>query len=293
MAEIPGDAASLSIFELLDTSGDGYLTQEEVLAASRRLGLPSSPTSVAAFLHCADLDGDGRVDFGEFTAYRQSREAKVRAVYDQLRGESHVISSTSLASGLDRLQMPATDDAIHAYMQALDKDGSGTVSFDEFRNWLLLLPVDNPRAVFESHAREALFDDAQGSPHLAVKTVSNGLGWAAVGTKLFSGAVAGVASRTATAPMDRLKLLLQAAPAGAPKLSLSQVCRQVASESGGIAAFWRGNSVNCLKIAPETATKFLAFDLVSSAIAADATDITAIERFVPFPRGTSHCIEEF
>jgi solute carrier family 25 phosphate transporter 23/24/25/41 len=253
-----GGQSPLSIFEQMDTDGDGCLTPDELLAGVRRLGIPSSPSSVAAFFQRADRNHDGVVDYCEFQEYRSSREAELRAVYGQLCGDATALTSAALASGLERLQIAATDETIQARMQAIDTDSSGEISFEEFRNWLVLLPLDNPRAMFESFAREALLDDAQGSPHLAAKAVS-GLGWHEVGAKLLAGAVAGVVSRTATAPVDRLKLLMQVAPAGGPKVGLAQICRQVGAE-GGLKAFWRGNLVNCLKIAPETSAKVCASD---------------------------------
>ena len=86
----------------------------------------------------------------------------------------------------------------------------------------------------------------------------------------FSGAVSGICSRTLTAPLDRIKLVLQA---GSPK------CRKGSSKSfaysggrnapiveiargiirdGGLRAFWQGNGANVLKVMPESAVKFLA-----------------------------------
>ncbi len=71
-----------------------------------------------------------------------------------------------------------------------------------------------------------------------------------------AGALAGAVSRTATAPMDRLKTLLQAQGAHAAMANGVRVtgvihCAREIVKEGGIAAFWRGNGINVMKIAPE------------------------------------------
>ena len=49
---------------------------------------------------------------------------------------------------------------------------------------------------------------------------------------------------------------------------------------GGARAFWRGNGANVLKVVPETAVKFAAFDAFKRAIANDPGNATAGERFL-------------
>lgn len=49
---------------------------------------------------------------------------------------------------------------------------------------------------------------------------------------------------------------------------------------GGTVAFWRGNGTNVLKIAPETAVRFVAFDWAKRHIAGNPDNVTAPERFV-------------
>ncbi|CCW60704.1 unnamed protein product [Phytomonas sp. EM1] len=80
-----------------------------------------------------------------------------------------------------------------------------------------------------------------------------------------AGGVAGAASRTLTAPLDRIKLILQeghlveasgkSARHGCKHPSLFYIARMIKAD-GGWRAFWRGNLVNCLKAGPEFAIVF-------------------------------------
>ena len=89
-----------------------------------------------------------------------------------------------------------------------------------------------------------------------------------------AGLVAGCFSRTLTAPLDRIKLLMQegrilqhtmphptvhilARDLQRPRYSVPEIIRVVIRE-GGLRSFWRGNGVNCLKSGPEFATMFTA-----------------------------------
>ncbi|QDZ17968.1 mitochondrial substrate carrier [Chloropicon primus] len=77
---------------------------------------------------------------------------------------------------------------------------------------------------------------------------------------LLSGAVAGVVSRTSTAPIDRLRMLFQVHESRS-RMTIMQGVRKMAAE-GTIKSFFRGNGANCLKIAPETALKFAINDRI-------------------------------
>ena len=143
----------------------------------------------------------------------------------------------------------ASDEDIRTRMRFIDKDKSGHITFEEFNDWLLMLPEISPRAFFDHFYRTGRADPLQDALCHNMPS-SHGAKLANVAADLFSGAVAGVVSRSATAPIDRLRLLLQAAAPGTPSASMGETVSKIIKE-GGMKAFFRGNGVNCLKIAPE------------------------------------------
>lgn len=93
---------------------------------------------------------------------------------------------------------------------------------------------------------------------------------------LAAGGVAGAVSRTCTAPLDRLKVFLQVQSS---RQTIAECLRSMLKE-GGVASLWRGNGINVLKIAPETAIKFAAYEQIKRFIKGDTDHTLAIyERF--------------
>ncbi|XP_055611106.1 calcium-binding mitochondrial carrier protein SCaMC-2 isoform X2 [Uranotaenia lowii] len=94
---------------------------------------------------------------------------------------------------------------------------------------------------------------------------------------LAAGGFAGAVSRTCTAPLDRLKVFLQVQ---ASKQRISD-CLQYMLKEGGVRSLWRGNFINVLKIAPESAIKFAAYEHIKRFIRGnDKRQMTIYERFV-------------
>lgn len=85
---------------------------------------------------------------------------------------------------------------------------------------------------------------------------------------LFAGGVAGGVSRTAVAPLERLKILQQVA---------GNTTKAYNGVYGGLAHIWRtegikgmftGNGANCIRIVPNSASKFLAYEYLEGNILA-------------------------
>ena len=142
---------------------------------------------------------------------------------------------------------------------------------DEFCEFVMSCPEITPRAAFDQWERSMALESAD-TGHVSIDTEMKNP-W----KTMLAGAIAGAVSRTATAPLDRLKVLLQSGATAATSIrkGLVGIYRE-----GGYLAFYRGNGANIIKIAPETATKFLAFDKIKHAMSHDPERSTFVERFV-------------
>lgn len=130
--------------------------------------------------------------------------------------------------------------------------------------------------------------------------------------QLIAGGVAGAVSRTCTAPLDRLKTILQAHAAEhnfgfrgglmymynvrlvshsndkSTSLRLSFPADfapliHFFSQEGGLRSMWRGNLINAIKITPESAIKFFVWDVAKTFIYRtpnDPSQVTAVERLM-------------
>uniref|UniRef100_A0A8C9WLL6 Solute carrier family 25 member 25a n=1 Tax=Scleropages formosus TaxID=113540 RepID=A0A8C9WLL6_SCLFO len=95
---------------------------------------------------------------------------------------------------------------------------------------------------------------------------------------LVAGGGAGAVSRTCTAPLDRLKVLMQVHGSRTNMCIMGGITQMV--KEGGMRSLWRGNGINVLKIAPESAIKFMAYEQIKRLMGSNQESIRIQERFV-------------
>ena len=299
---------------------------QEVREGLRRRGIAVSSAQLSEVFKELDADKDNRVSRAEFERFCVSRREQIAEVFRGFdRDADGRVSSDELRRGVERAGLKISDDQLRVAFEILDQDGDGILTQREFERVLTLLPRGaNAAAAFDKFVHRAFVDDAE-SEYTVPRDLDETTFTKELVAKLLSGGVAGAVSRTATAPIDRLKTILQtgrlpkglakdvygdvygdaaraashaaASTSSEPKTktktkskrkpasggkrapTLREAARAVYRE-GGARAFWRGNGANVLKVVPETAVKFAAFDALKQVVAEDPGNATTGERFV-------------
>mmetsp|Transcript_4216 Transcript_4216/g.8020 ORF Transcript_4216/g.8020 Transcript_4216/m.8020 type:complete len:464 (-) Transcript_4216:165-1556(-) len=262
------------VFREIDLDHNGMLSKEEVSEALHRLRLPCSCDILDEIFDMADPDLDNRIDFAEFSRYVCTREKQLLDIFHEIDvdQDGHMVVE-ELTRALEQLHVVASEKEIKKIVRRLStRDES--VAFREFRDMLLLLPVNSLKKVFDTWERSASVDTGD-NPTIPDEIEG---GKPAYLVNFVAGGIAGAVSRTITAPMDRLKLMMQAQAQGESRSILSGL--KNIYKDGGAYSFWKGNGTNVIKIIPESATKFVSYEWFKNQYAKDPTDIQVSERFV-------------
>ncbi|KAF6739156.1 Calcium-binding mitochondrial carrier protein SCaMC-3 [Oryzias melastigma] len=162
----------------------------------------------------------------------------------------------------------------------MDKDGTMTIDWNEWRDHFLFNPLTNMEDVARHWKRSMMLDTGEQitvPEEITEEEKKSGFVW----RQLMAGAMAGSVSRTGTAPLDRLKVFRQVHGSSDFRGNVLSGFKHMLRE-GGVRSLWRGNGVNVLKLGPETAIKFTAYEKVKSLIRGhdETRTLRVHERFV-------------
>jgi solute carrier family 25 (mitochondrial phosphate transporter), member 23/24/25/41 len=90
----------------------------------------------------------------------------------------------------------------------MDRSGSASIDFAEFKDYMLLYPSSDPKEFADFWRHNLVIDigeDVLIPEDFSAQEIKSGVWW----RHLVSGGIAGCMSRTFTAPLDRLKVFLQ------------------------------------------------------------------------------------
>ncbi|XP_074035025.1 short Calcium-binding Mitochondrial Carrier isoform X2 [Leptinotarsa decemlineata] len=219
----------------------------------------------------------GELSLADFIYYVREHEKNLRLHFTHLdKNKDGKIDLEELIRAFNDLGIPLERGEATNLLQRMDQDGSLNISYDEWRDFLLLAPSNNLQDLIGYWRHSTYLDigeDMNVPDDFTQNEMQTGKWW----RHLAAGGVAGAVSRTCTAPLDRLKVFLQVQPS---KQKISDCFNHMVKE-GGVTGLWRGNGINVLKIAPESALKFAAYEQIKRLIKGDSTNTLSIyERFI-------------
>lgn len=248
-----------SIFAFFDKENRGYLEFSHIEAGYLALEIPSEYKYATDLLNACDVNKDGRVDFVEFKKYMDDKELELYRIFQAIDVEHNGgILPEELWEALVRAGIKIDDEELAHFVERVDKDHNGVITFEEWRDFLLLYPheatIEN---IYHYLERICMVDIGE---HTVIPA---GVGKHVHAYRyLIAGGVAGAASRTATAPLDRLKVVLQVQTTSARIMPAVKTLWK----EGGLVGFFRGNGLNVLKVAPESAIRFYTYEMMKTFI---------------------------
>lgn len=253
------DARIRSLFNFFDAAKLGYLDNAQIEAGLSALQIPDEYKYANDLLRVCDRNKDGRVDYQEFRRYMDDKELELYRIFQTIDVEhSGCISAEELWDALVKAGIVIGDDELASFVEHVDKDNNRIITFEEWRDFLLLYPHEATIENIYHYWERAYLVDIGEQP-----VIPEGISKHVHASRyLIAGAVAGTASRTATAPLDRLKVLMQVQTTRA---SIVPAIKNIWRE-GGFLGFFRGNGLNVLKVAPESAIKFYAYEMLKNAV---------------------------
>ncbi|XP_039064820.1 calcium-dependent mitochondrial ATP-magnesium/phosphate carrier protein 3-like isoform X2 [Hibiscus syriacus] len=248
-----------SLFNFFDAANMGFLDYAQIEMGLSALQIPAEYKYANDLLKVCDANRDGRVDYQEFKRYMDDKELELYRIFQAIDVEHNgCILPEELWDALVKAGIHIDDEELARFVEHVDKDNNGIITFEEWRDFLLLYPHEaTMENIYHHWEKVCLVDIGE------TAVIPQGISTHVKRSKYFiAGGIAGAASRTATAPLDRLKVVLQVQTTNADILL---AVRKILKEDG-VLGFFRGNGLNVVKVAPESAIKFYAYEMLKNVI---------------------------
>lgn len=282
----------LKLFKSIDRNHNGQLDKSELKSAFAGAGLTIPSSKLDQFFAEVDTNQDGVISFEEwrdFLLFIPASTPNLRAVLSyysstvMVNAEGDVHVSDEAAEGIGRRRFFSTFlRYLFAPFRASPSDSlPPNVKTSREEDVKSQASANSQSSLSQQRSDDRSPGDSEGS----VKSDDTMKSRIRLLTDVFpplgyflAGGIAGVVSRTATAPLDRLKVYLiaqtnvkdeavKAAKSGAPVQAAKHASRPLIEASktlwrmGGVRSLFAGNGLNVVKVMPESAIKFGSYEI--------------------------------
>nr|AKN21590.1 slc25a-22 [Schmidtea mediterranea] len=218
----------------------------------------------------------------KFLEFLKSQETQLKLAFKQMdRNHDNKIDSKEIQETMADLGIIIGIKEAEQLLSRVDLDHNLAIDYDEWKTFLLQSSARSLQDIIKYWRKSCAIDIGENMTipdDFSVQEKMTGIAW----KTLVAGGVAGCVSRTTTAPLDRIKVTMQAHGAKVANLGIINTIKSMISE-GGVSSLWRGNGVSCFKIGPESAIKFLSYEVYKKFVCRITNnttgDVTLMERF--------------
>ncbi|CAF1020248.1 unnamed protein product [Rotaria sordida] len=247
------------IVQTLDKDGSGRIRILDLEAALHRIdddnrSKAERKTQVKKFIRSLKPKGD-RIDGHKFLQIMLERQKQLKLSFEEIDlNKDGIVDPVELAKAFSRLKIVLKKKDLMKIIEVLDRDKDFHITFSEWQTYFRFAPSTELEASLRSWRRGVQLDtiNEQQMPNsYTEKERENGF----YARHFIAGALSGMISRTVTAPLDRLKIYMQAMG----KRKLLNTATTLYGEGGGgirgVRSFWRGNGIAVFKMTPEMALR--------------------------------------
>jgi len=256
------DRKASKVYSFLDKDKDGFVSLTELRKGFEQLKLPfSSQDELFQELHVQENQG---VSQYQFRQYAEKQYWKLKSLFDEMDfNKDHKITPQELLDNVRKFDptYEGNDEAIYNLFNKIDKNHDGAISFDEWCNFLILIPKVNIKEIIKYWRTivtildpndYTLYGIGRDQPWPAKMNHPELMNWF---TSFGAGFLAGLISRTTMAPLDRLKLIYQTHyKEGRQPPSILFGLRELYRRDG-FKGLFRGNLMTVIRAGPETSIK--------------------------------------
>ncbi|CAF3661701.1 unnamed protein product [Rotaria sp. Silwood1] len=247
------------IVQTLDQDGNGRIRVVDLEAALQRFDDDNRSKSerknqVKKFIKSLKPKGD-RIDGQRFLQIMLERQKQLKLSFEEIDlNKDGIVDPVELAKAFSRLKIVLRKKDLMKIIEVLDRDKDFRITFSEWQTYFRFAPSTELEASLRSWRRGVQLDtiNEQQIPNSYTENErENGF----YARHFIAGALSGMVSRTVTAPLDRLKIYMQAM--GKRKLlnTISTLYGEGGGGFKGIRSFWRGNGIAVFKMTPDMALR--------------------------------------
>ncbi|KAI9757947.1 MAG: hypothetical protein M1815_005581 [Lichina confinis] len=141
------DAMINRLWRVLDAKGRGEIDAHGLRRGLRKIDHPLKDADdlLRHVFEAVDINGDGTIVYEEFRDFVRQTEQELRILFDGIdRDHNGQLDKAELREAFARAGLVVSNAKLDQFFAEVDVDRNGVISFDEWRDFLLFIPVDRP-----------------------------------------------------------------------------------------------------------------------------------------------------